>query len=160
MLDVEEPIPEDILKLLEWIVTNSVKFKNDFVWDCAGKGFIPFDYLYYGHHIPASTEILNYMSKVESDTNNYIFRYLQILLDREISSMPRSMFLGNSSTSTKKETQISSEVDNELIEKNLKICSTQWKITPYFFGTIRFTSCILTIFSRILFSPKPSCLQC
>jgi hypothetical protein len=113
-----------------------VKFKNDFVWDCAGKGFISFDYLYYGQHIPSSTEIFNYMSKVKADADNSIFRFLRILLDREISSMPRSMFLGNSSTAIKKESQTNKVVDNELIEKNLKICSTQWKVTPYFFGTL------------------------
>lgn len=138
MIDVNEPIPEDILYFLEWIVNSAIKFKNDFVWDCAGKGFLSFDYLYYANHIPLSSELLGFLSKLELSNENSIFAFLKMQLDREISSMARSMFLGNTSANTRPRTQNSMVIDNALVEKNLKLTSTQWKITPYFFG-ITFT---------------------
>lgn len=125
----------DIMDHLQWIVNTLSKFKHEFIWDCAGKAFSSFDYLYYGTHIPQSREILEQIFKINISDDNAILGFLKIQLDREISSMPRSFFLGNVASSNKLKTQASAEIDHNLVAKNMQMCKTQWKITPYFFGT-------------------------
>lgn len=146
--DFEEPIPLELSTILLWLKNEVfVKFNDSFVLDACGQTFSLLDLTYYSNYIPSSIEVINVISKAPeiSSVENGLVVLLKIIIDREISNMPRSLFLGKEAP--KSFTLVEKfKFDDELCKRLLTIVRNQLKMVPFFFGTFSWTLSVLFIY--------------
>jgi len=95
---------------------------------CA-KAMLDLDPLLFGDLYPMAIELVEHLRQLDSplDARSSYFALMKLRLDKEIADMPRSFFLGTTSTQPRTS---ASTLDSDLISR-LYMKAGEWKMAPY-----------------------------
>lgn len=131
LLDYDEPIPDQVALLFNFIKTSLFASKSSFVLDFAGRALLNLDPLYFGEAYPTSTDLYNHVKKAKVDfgVEHGLMLLLKSSLDKEIADMPRSLFLGTGASPNKSNDK-SNDEDNGLFKGRFKAISAGLQSNP------------------------------
>lgn len=130
-LAIDEPVPNEVVALFTYITDALFCTREEMAIEAASDALLQLDPLLFPDWFPTSHALVQFMQRFEfklQDDSQFVM-LLKRLLDKEISDMPRSLFLGTSNKSAAKTD--TTDDDNELIQKLRDKTAAEWPSSPY-----------------------------
>ncbi len=131
MLGIDEPVPEEVALLVNLTKDSLLEATDLYLIDQASRSLYPLDSAYFSDLLPSSTDLLDLIFRCDTEIpkDNGLFGLLKTMVDREISDMPRSMFLGTGSNESKTDKEDSLNAD--AIDLVLRKIDTDYSKYPF-----------------------------